>query len=40
MVAQFIEAPLEMQKRLVVPPEVIEQCTQNNIRILGPAFSN
>jgi hypothetical protein len=40
MVAQFVEAPLEMQKRLVVPPKVVQQCTESNIRVFGPAFSD
>jgi len=37
MVAQIIEAPLEMQKRLVVPKQVTDQCQAAGIPISGPA---
>ena len=37
MVAQIIEAPLEMQKRLVVPAQIREQCITDGIPIDGPA---
>jgi hypothetical protein len=37
MVAQFIEAPLEMQKSLVVPKQVQDQCLQAGYPISGPA---
>jgi len=38
MVAQFIEAPHAMQRRLVVPSQVSDLCIENGIRINGPAF--
>lgn len=36
MVAQFIEAPFEMQKRLNVPNQIAEQCKAVGIPISGP----
>jgi iron transport multicopper oxidase len=37
MAAQFIEAPLEMQKRIVVPDTFKAQCQQAGIQISGPS---
>lgn len=37
MAAQFIEAPLEMQKKLVVPDAVRQQCQQVGIPVSGAA---
>jgi hypothetical protein len=37
MVAQFIEAPFEMQKRLVIPEQVTQQCQAQGIPISGAA---
>ena len=37
MAAQFIEAPFEMQKRLVVPDEIKQQCVSDGIPISGKA---
>ena len=36
MVAQFIEAPFEMQKRLHVPDQIGRQCQAAGISISGP----
>jgi len=36
MVAQFIEAPFEMQKRLKVPHQIGKQCLAAGIPISGP----
>ena len=38
MVAQFIEAPHVMQRRLIVPSQVSDLCIEDGIRIHGPAF--
>jgi len=37
MVAQIIEAPLEMQKRLVVPQVIQQQCLEAGNPVVGPA---
>jgi len=37
MVAQFIEAPLEMQTKLVVPDVIRQQCQQAGIPVSGAA---
>jgi iron transport multicopper oxidase len=37
MVAQIIEAPLEMQQRLIVPAQVEQQCLSAGIPISGAA---
>jgi iron transport multicopper oxidase len=37
MVAQFIEAPFEMQKRLVVPGQITQECVSQGIPISGKA---
>jgi hypothetical protein len=37
MAAQFIEAPLEMQKSYVLPKQVQDQCLQAGYPISGPA---
>lgn len=37
MVAQFIEAPFEMQKRLKVPDQITQQCQAAGIPISGAA---
>jgi len=36
MVAQFVEAPFEIQKRIQVPSIVSDQCTAQGIPISGP----
>jgi iron transport multicopper oxidase len=36
MVAQFIEAPFEMQKRLTVPNPIAQQCKEAGIPTSGP----
>ena len=37
MVAQFIEAPFEMQKNFVVPEQITQQCVSAGIPISGAA---
>jgi iron transport multicopper oxidase len=37
MVAQFIEAPLEIQKRISVPEITLQQCAMAGIPVSGPA---
>jgi hypothetical protein len=37
MVAQFIEAPFEMQKKLIIPEQIGQQCQAAGITISGKA---
>jgi iron transport multicopper oxidase len=37
MAAQFIEAPLEMQNRLIVPQQIEQQCLSAGIPVSGSA---